>query len=150
MNKCFIIGNVTHTPSLKTVRVSGDDVAVCSFTVAVNDKAGGEAQFFNVTAWRGLAQTCGKWLQKGKKVSVVGKVSARAYTSKDGEARCALELKADEVEFLSPREQTTEQRDEMPSTQGALGYQKGDAWKKPDTTAEDNGFTDVSGDGLPF
>ena len=149
MNKCFIIGNVTHTPELKTVVISGNDTPVCTFTVAVNDRGGGEAQFFKVTAWRQLGANCAKWIQKGKKVSVVGKVSGRAYNSRDGEARCSLELTADEVEFLSPREQT-EQRDEMPSTQGALGYQKGDAWKKPDTTAEDNGFEDVSGDGLPF
>ena len=145
MNKCIIIGNVTHTPESKTVVVSGDNVQVCTFTVADNDRNGGAVQFWRVTAWRGLAATCAKWLQKGKKVFVIGRVSSRAYNSRDGEAKSSLELRAEEVEFLSPREEPSEH---MPSTQEALGYPKGDIVR--DRTAEDNGFEDVSDEGLPF
>jgi single-strand DNA-binding protein len=136
MNKTYIIGNVTHTPESKTVSTSSGDAAVCTFTVAVN-KRNGEADFFRVTAWRKLAETCARFIQKGKKVAVVGSVSARAYTSRDGGARASLELNADEVEFLSPRE--SEQLQDAPQAQG---YQR-------QTPPE--GFADVTDEeGLPF
>ena len=103
MNKCFVTGNITRDPELRTVK---DNIAVCTFTVAVNRRHGAqagkeEADFFRVTAWRGLAELCGKYLQKGRKVSVVGPVSVSAYTTKEGETRANLELTAEEVEFLS-------------------------------------------------
>lgn len=111
MNKLFIIGNVTHSPELKTVSTAKGDADVCTFTVAVNRRAG-DAQFFRVTTWRQLAQNCSRYLDKGRKVSVVGEVSARTYTGRDGETRVSLELAADEVEFLSPRAA----EDERPAT----------------------------------
>ena len=107
MNKLFIIGNLTRDPELRSTR---DGISVCSFTVAVNRrrKVEGqpEADFFRVAAWRGLGESCDKYLSKGKKVAVTGEVSARAYEAKDGSGpRASLEVNADEVEFLSPREQ---------------------------------------------
>lgn len=110
MNKTFIIGNLTHSPELKTV--SGG-ISVCTFTVAVNRRRreGQEpdADFFRVTAWRQLGENCAKYLDKGRKVAVVGTIGARAYQGKDGSPRASLELTADDVEFLSPKgEQTNE------------------------------------------
>ena len=104
MNKTFIIGNLTKDPELRTTQ-SG--VPVCSFTVAVNRphtaQAGQqEADYFRVTAWRKLGESCSKWLIKGRKVSVVGSVSASAYVGKDGQAHAQMEINADDVEFLSP------------------------------------------------
>lgn len=104
MNKVFLIGNLTRDPELRTTQ-SGD--SVCSFTIAVNRRrtarAGQpEADFFRITAWRQLGENCSKWLIKGKKVSVVGTVSASAYMGNDGQAHANLEVTADEVEFLSP------------------------------------------------
>lgn len=105
MNKLTIIGNVTKDPEMRTTQ-SG--IAVCSFTVAVNRRQQGQvgqpdADFFRVTAWRGLAQTCHMYLAKGRKVAVSGSVSASAYASNDGKPRASLEVTADDVEFLSPR-----------------------------------------------
>lgn len=109
MNKLTIIGNLTKDPELRTT-TSG--VSVCSFTVAVNRKQSAqqrqagqqpETDFFRVTAWRERGEICAKFLQKGKKVCVVGPVSVSTYTGQDGSTRANLELQADEVEFLSPR-----------------------------------------------
>lgn len=104
MNMIFIIGNLTRDPELKT---TGQGVSVCSFTVAVNKrtKEGSkpEAEFFRVTAWRGLAEMCAKYLTKGRKVAVTGSVSVSAYTNKSGEAAANLEVNADNVEFLTPK-----------------------------------------------
>ena len=105
MNKATIIGNLTRDPELRTV---GNDISVCDFTVAVNrrEKNGQqEADFFRVTAWRGLAETCTKYLAKGRKVCVVGSVSCHTYQGNDGTTKASLEIVADDIEFLSPRDQ---------------------------------------------
>lgn len=104
MNKLTIIGNLTRDPELRTT-TSG--VNVCSFTVAVNkrNKKDGEqeADFFRVSAWRGLADVCSKYLAKGRKVAVVGSVSLHTYESQNGKQGASLEVVADDVEFLSQR-----------------------------------------------
>lgn len=76
MNKITIIGNLTANPDMRT---TPNGVSVCSFTVAVNRRfagADGERQtdFFRVSAWRQLAENCGKYLEKGRKVAVIGEL----------------------------------------------------------------------------
>lgn len=104
MNSLTIIGNLTKAPEL---RHTSDGIPVCSFTVAVNRKQKREGQpdadFFNVTAWRGLAEICAKFLDKGRKVCVVGTVGIHTYTGNDGVSRSNLVVNAADVEFLSPK-----------------------------------------------
>lgn len=103
MNKLTIIGNLVRDPETKTV---GGSIPVCTFTVAVNRKGKDgkqEADFFRVTAWRGLSDICGKYLSKGKKVCVVGPVSVNTYQGNDGTTRASLEVTAEDVEFLTPK-----------------------------------------------
>lgn len=106
MNKITIIGNVVHTPQMRTTQ-SG--INVCSFSVAVrrrfkNPQSGEyDTDFFDVQAWRQTAEACEKWLEKGKKVAVVGAMQSRDY-EKDGVKKRVWEVVADEVEFfLSPK-----------------------------------------------
>ena len=110
MNKLTIIGNLTRDPELRTV---GSGISVCDFTVAVNRRRTGEGQqeadFFRVTAWRQLGENCAKYLAKGRKVCVVGPVSVRTYQTQQGETRAQLKVTADDIEFLSPRDQAEEQ-----------------------------------------
>ena len=106
MNKAFLIGNLTRDPEMRSTQ-SG--VSVCNFSIAVNRRFRNaqtgqqETDFLNVIAWRQLAELCGKYLAKGRKVAVTGTVSARAYTGSDGSVHATMELVADEVEFLTPR-----------------------------------------------
>lgn len=113
-----IIGNLTRDPETRTT-TSGS--TVCSFTVAVNrrKKAEGqpEADFFRVSAWNQLGDNCQKYLAKGRKVCVIGTVSAHAYTTQDGKAAASLEVMANNVEFLSARGETGNQTDESGFTQ---------------------------------
>ena len=106
MNKLTIIGNLTRDPEL---RVTSQGISVCSFTVAVNRRNAKEGQpdadFFRVTAWRQLGENCGKFLAKGRKVAVVGMVSVSTYQANDGSTRAQMEVTADDVEFLSPKDQ---------------------------------------------
>lgn len=63
-----------------------------------------QADFFRVTTWDKLAEIC-KSLTKGKKVAVIGAVSVSTYQAQDGSTRASLDVMANEVEFLSPKEQ---------------------------------------------
>jgi single-strand DNA-binding protein len=104
MNRVFLIGNLTKAPELRSTQ---DGTPVCGFTVAVNrqkTKNNPEpgADFFNVNAWRGLGENCAKFLDKGRKVAVTGRISLRTW-EKDGKHGASLEVLAEDVEFLSSR-----------------------------------------------
>ena len=104
MNKIMIIGNLAKAPELRS---TNDGTAVCGFTVAVNraktkNNPDPGADFFNVNAWRGLGENCAKYLDRGRKVAVTGRISLRTW-EKDGKHGASLEVLADDVEFLSSR-----------------------------------------------
>ena len=103
MNNLTIIGNLTNDPVSRTTP-KGDQV--CTFTVAVN-RGNQEADFFRVSAWRKLAEVCTLHLSKGRKVAVTGSVGVSTYKDKNGEFRASLEVTAGNVEFLSPKYETT-------------------------------------------
>ena len=63
-----------------------------------------DADYFRCTAWRELAVNCGKYLAKGRKVAVCGPVFLNTYTTQDGRSGATLEVTANEVEFLTPRD----------------------------------------------
>ena len=105
MNQLVIIGNLTADPQSRDV----NGKTVCNFTVAVNRRKTQqnqqpEADFFRVAAWDKLGENCQKYLAKGRKVCVTGPVSVRTYQAQDGSTRASMEVKANEVEFLSPME----------------------------------------------
>ena len=108
MQKFIAIANVSSEIENRT---SQSGTAICNFNIAVNRRfkreGEPEADFFRVRAYGKLAETCGKYLSKGKKVCVVGTVQINSYTDKDGNKRHSTEVVADEVEFLSPTNSTT-------------------------------------------
>lgn len=108
MNKLFIIGNLVKDPETRSTNTGK---TVCSFTVAVGNRDG-EPEYFKVTSWEKLAENCGKYLNKGSKVSVVGSVSMRRYETKSGEKRAYMEIAPDAVEFLSAGKKTAQEANE--------------------------------------
>lgn len=105
MNKVILVGNLTRDPELTE---TPNGVAVCRFAIAVtrdyaNAEGNREADFFNITVWRGRAENCGKYLKKGNKVAIVGSLQTRSYEDKDGIKRTVTDVIANEVEFLTPR-----------------------------------------------
>jgi len=104
MNKVILIGNLTRDPELSTIP-SG--VSTCKFAIAVNRQFTGkdgnrETDFFNIVVWRTVAENCAKYLKKGNKVAVVGRLQVREY-EQDGVKKYFTEIIADDVEFLTPR-----------------------------------------------
>ena len=108
MNKIFLIGNLTRDPESSTT--SASNVPMCRFAIAVNRpfaNAQGvrEVDYFNVTAWRNLAERCQKFLHKGNKVAISGTVQIRNYEV-NGEKRTSVDVVADDVEFLTPKSES--------------------------------------------
>ena len=128
MNKCMLIGNLTRDPE---TRVTANGIPNCTFSIAVsrrylNANRERESDFFNIVTWRGLAETCGKYLAKGRKVAIVGSLQTRSYEAQDGSRRYVTEIVADEVEFLTPR-----------SAAGEGGYDAPPAMRAPSAGGHD-------------
>ena len=106
MNKVFLIGNLTRDPEL---RETASGVPMCRFAIAVTrpySSQDGERQtdFFNCTAWRSMAETIARYTKKGKKVAVTGSIQLRNYEDNQGVKRTAVDIIAQDIEFLSPRD----------------------------------------------
>ena len=105
MNKVYLIGNLTRDPEISTTT---GGISVCRMSIAVgrrftNAEGGRETDFFNVTAWRGTADNCAKFLKKGNKIAVSGSIQTRNYERPDGTKGFSVDIVADEVEFLSSK-----------------------------------------------
>lgn len=127
MQTIQIIGNLTSAPE---TRSTNSGVTVCSFTVAVDrkfkDQSGNKTtDFFRVNAWRQLGEMCGRYLDKGRKVYVRGELQARTYEDKKGTTRLSLDVQADEVEFLSAKQEKHDERKE--EQQDLSGFESIDA-----------------------
>jgi single-strand DNA-binding protein len=102
MNKIILIGNLTRNPELKELP-SG--VYVCNMNIAVSRDFGEDgADFFDIKVFNKQAQNCDKFLSKGRKVAVIGRLQNRSYEDKEGIKRYITEVIANDVEFLSPKD----------------------------------------------
>src|SRR5579859_3245535 len=104
----IIVGNVGRDAEFS---YTPQGVGVAKFSVAVTKVTGkGEDKkerttWFRVTLWREKAENLHQYIKKGNKIMVVGEVEASAYTNKDGAPACSLDLTANDVRFLSKREE---------------------------------------------
>ena len=101
-NNITLVGNVTRDPEL---RFTPSGQATASFGLAVNriwnDRQTNERKeavsFFNVVAWREMAENAGESLTKGSRVIVTGRLEQRSWETPDGEKRSVVEIVADEI-----------------------------------------------------
>ena len=106
MNKVILMGRLTKDP--ETRYTSGNNTAVCSFTLAIDkrfQRQGEERQadFIPVVAWSKLAEFCGKYFQKGRQVAVVGRIQTRTWDDAEGKRHYVTEVVADEAYFADSR-----------------------------------------------
>ena len=109
LNRIVVIGRLTRDPELRS---TSNGVAVATFTVAVdrnfsNNRGEKETDFIPVVVWRGLAETCGRYLSKGRLVAVEGRLQIRTYEANDGGKRTIAEIVAENVQFLSPKDSSS-------------------------------------------
>lgn len=107
LNKIMLIGNLGRDPELQ---VTSDGTPVTKFSLAVsrNTKTSTgerkeETEWFNIVAWRQLAEICEKYLHKGSKVYIEGRLSQRKYTDREGVQRTSVEVIASDMEMLTPK-----------------------------------------------
>ena len=98
-NRVVLAGNMTRDPEL---RFTNDGIPVCSFGIAVNRvrSRSEEVDFFNISAWRELGETIANYKKKGDPILVEGRLQYRTWEAQDGSKRSAVDVVADNVQFL--------------------------------------------------
>lgn len=121
LNKVMLIGNVGKEPD---VRYLDNGVAVASLTLATTERGyrlqngtdvPERTEWHNIVLWRGLAETVEKYVHKGDKLFVEGKIRSRSYDDQNGVKRYITEIFADNMEMLSPRSQANQASSPSPS-----------------------------------
>jgi single-strand DNA-binding protein len=107
INRVIVVGNLTRDPEL---RHTPSGMAVCSLRIAVNttrkDETGqwvDKPNYFDVTVWDKQGENCAQYLAKGRPVAIDGRLEWREW-EQDGNKRQAVEIVADNVQFLGGRQ----------------------------------------------
>ena len=107
LNKIMLIGNLGRDPELN---VTQEGTPVTKFTLAVNrntktstGERGKETEWFTIIAWRQLAEICERYLHKGSKVYIEGRLTQRKYTDKEGVQRTSVEVIANDMKMLDSK-----------------------------------------------
>lgn len=107
LNKIMLIGNLGKDPELQVTSegtpVTKFSLAVNRYTKSNNGERKEETEWFNIVAWRQLAETCERYLHKGSKVYIEGRLTQRKYTDKNGVERTSVEVIASDMEMLTPK-----------------------------------------------
>lgn len=110
VNRVFLIGNLGKDPESRSITggFSGE-ATVCNFSLATSSGPQGKelTQWHNITAWDRTAELCQKYLKKGAKVCVEGRIQYREY-EKDGAKQYRTDIVAERVTFLSTKEADTQ------------------------------------------
>jgi single-strand DNA-binding protein len=108
LNNVQLIGNLTRDPELRYTKVG---TAVCTFGLATNrsvptekGEKTEEVDFHRIVAWRKLAEICDKYLNKGRKVYVAGRLQTRSYTGKDGKPQTITEVVIADIILLDKKQ----------------------------------------------
>lgn len=107
LNKVMLIGNLGQEPEM---RYTPSGSPVTTFSVAVNRVYKGtdgerkeETEWFNIVTWSNLAENCNRFLTKGQKVYVEGRLHTRSWEGQDGQKRYRTEVVANNVIFLDKK-----------------------------------------------
>ena len=143
LNKVILIGRLTRDPEMRSTTNS---ISVTTFTLAVdrsftNQQGEREADFIPIVTWRKLAETCARFLSKGRLVAVSGRLQVRTYDDNNGQRRYITEVVADEVQFL-------ERNPSGSQNEGSPQYTPNQS-EKPESSGF-NDMIDVDDDELPF
>ena len=106
MNKVILLGRLTRDPEIRYSQ-GANSLAIASYSLAVNRsyKRDGEpdSDFFNCTAFGKNAEFAEKYLKKGTKIALVGKIQNESYTNKEGQKVTATKIIVDEQEFAESK-----------------------------------------------
>lgn len=105
MNKAILMGRLVRDPELRTTQ---SNVAVCTFTVAVdrrfkNTNGERQADFIPIVAWRQQAEFVGRYFKQGSRIALVGSIQTRTWDDTEGKRHYVTEVIADEVYFADSK-----------------------------------------------
>ncbi len=145
LNKVMLIGNLTRDPELRYIP-SGS--AIASFTIAMNrvfkmqtGEKKEEVSFVKIVVWGRMGEVCGEYLKKGQPVFVEGRLQSRSWDGPDGQKRSALEVIANNIQFLGNKGGSSRGAD-MPmesqaSAKEEIGEIQLDEFPAPDAAKEE-------------
>lgn|SRR5690554_137727 len=146
VNKVILIGNLGKDPE---IRVLENGTKLARFSIATSesytDKTTGERRsitdWHNIVVWRGLADVVEKYLTKGQKVYIEGKLKTRSWQDEAGATKYSTEVVADNMTMLSSRA-------ENDSVSNQPNFDSGNTPEKPKPMS--GGLSDDDADDLPF
>jgi single-strand DNA-binding protein len=152
LNKVMLIGNVGKEPEVRHL----DNGVACATLVLATSERGYTLQngtqvperteWHNIVLWRGLADVVERYVHKGDKLFIEGKIRSRSYEDQNGNTRYVTEIFADNMEMLTARQQAA------PAVPAAPGIDKAAAAKAASTAQSmaQNTATEDSKEDLPF
>ena len=123
MNKVMLIGNVGQEPE---VRYVDQGVAVARIRLATTERGytlqngtqvPDHTDWHNVILWRKLAEIVEKYVHKGDKLYVEGRIRYSTYDDKQGQRRSMMEMWADNMEWLTPRSSSASSTEDATATE---------------------------------
>jgi len=146
INKVILIGNLGKDPE---VRVLENGTKLARFSIATSesytDKTTGERRsitdWHNIVVWRGLAEVVEKYLTKGQKVYIEGKLKTRSWQDEAGATKYSTEVVADNMTMLSSKAENTPSPNQP-------DFNSGDMPEKPKPMS--GGLSEDDDDDLPF
>jgi single-strand DNA-binding protein len=129
MNRIVLVGRLESTPEL---RHTSTGIPVANFSLSVrrnipNGQGRYERDVFRVVTWRKLAETCCRFLERGRMIAVDGKLQNRVLQSPNGDRRVIVEIHADDVRFLEgarPRNGSDQDEEFDMGIQGDNGHEE--------------------------
>lgn len=150
VNKVILLGNVGRDPE---VRYLDSGVAVATFPLATTERGytlqngtqvPDRTEWHNIVLWRGLAETAEKYVHKGDKLYVEGKIRTRSYDDQTGAKRYVTEIFVDNMEMLTPRSTAPVQQ------QAAQPQQPQQVQQQQIASSQTGSAQDNTKDDLPF
>ena len=124
LNKAMLIGNVGNDPEIRTLQ---ENVKVASFRIATTERytdRNGEkkenTEWHQISAWNKVADIVERFVKKGSKVFVEGKITTRKWTDKDGNERQSTEIRAEAIQLLGKKEESTQAKPAPPEESPSL------------------------------
>lgn len=107
MNNITLVGRITHELDLKKTKVNDEERVYCRFSIAVqrrfdNDKA----DFFNCIVWGNQAENLVKYMTKGSRIGLIGRLSQGSYEHEKGITITTYDVIADSIQFLETKKET--------------------------------------------
>ena len=136
MNKAVLFGRLTKDVDLRTTP-SGRSVAMLTLAIdrPASKDSNKEADFIPVVLWGKTAEAVAKYVHKGQRLLVEGRIQVRSYDGKDGQKRYATEVVADKAEFIDKSEQGASQQGGF--SQQSSGFETNGVFGQPVQNGEE-------------